>query len=205
MGLRSHAIASALLIGAATLAPGVLPAAADHVHPGRVVERGSDAPVSADVKAWASARQTNDPSSCPEFDGNPVDARVSDASTGSFALKVPVEVRTYTVAYCANGYHRKVDRHLPNSDDGTPVIPTPARLRKQSEAAMLQADSAAMSSDTVRLTIFALNELAYLYEVNPEGFERAIDEYGRIVAQQDDRAAEALVSLPNLLASWTAR
>ena len=196
MVLRACSVAQIILVGLATGAA-MLPdnAAADNFfHPGRVIERGTDAPVSADVKAWAAARRTGESGDCPEFGDAPVDARTSDPASGDFSVTVPSEVRTYTVVYCANGYHRKVDRHLPN-DKGSPVFPFPARLRKQSESPELDAD-------TVRLALFALNELAYLYEVNPESFMNSLNEYRSLVSERDGTAGEVLGALPILIAQW---
>lgn len=169
---------------------------ADNFHPGRVVERGSNAAVFSDVKAWEPS-QRSDPGSCPEYGSSPVDAQVSDSSTGEFGLRVPTELRSYHVVYCANGFHNRVDRYVPNDVDGSPVIPTPAQLRAQS-------DMAAVEGDTVRLAVFALNELAYLFEVNPEAFDSALVEYSAIVSERDSGAGEVLGSLVGLISQWAA-
>lgn len=196
MAFRSLSLKAAIFGGLSFCAVALpLEAWADHLHPGRVIERGSNAPVSADVKAWAKARQSGDTDNCPEFGEAPVDARTSNPADGKFELKVPTTVRTYTVVYCANGYHRKVDRHLPNDEDGSPVVPLPARLRKQS-------DGAASEADAVRLAVFALNELAYLYEVNPDAFFAALKKYSAVISEQDGQAAEVMSTLPDLVVQW---
>lgn len=194
MPLRSVSAKKIVLVAIFTSA--LLPSAAlsDNFHPGRVIERGSSAPVSSDVKAWEPQQRT-DQSSCPEYGSSPVDTQISDGSTGEFGLKIPTDVRSYHVVYCANGYHNRVDRHIPNDSDGSPVIPIPAQLRAQSE-------TAAVDGDTVRLAVFALNELAYLFEVNPEGFKAALSEYSGVVGARDSGAGEVLGSLPDLIAQW---
>lgn len=194
MDIRSLSAKKAFIIGLSGGALIASAAHADNYHPGRAVERGSNAPISSDIKAWEPS-QRSDPGNCPEYGSSPIDAQISDSSTGEFGLKVPPELRNYHVVYCANGYHNRVDRHVPNEVDGSPVIPIPAQLRRQSEVAEV-------GSDTVRLAVFALNELTYLFEVNPEAFNAALSEYSGIVSERDGAAAEVLGTLPNLIAQW---
>jgi hypothetical protein len=74
----------------------------------------------------------------------------------------------------------------------------PAKLRAQEG----QSEAAAIENDTVRLAVYALNELAYLYEVNPEAFQSALADYSSIVSEQDGSAGEVLGVLPELIVQW---
>ena len=196
MGIWRNPPSAAVTVAAilASVTPSVV--GADNFHPGRVVERGSNSPVSADVKAWAPSSQTNSGTDCPEFGDTPIDARISEASSGEFGLKVSADHNSYHVVYCANGYHRRVDRHLPNGEDGSPVVPIPAQLRRQS-------GEAAVQNDAVRLAVFALNELTYLYEITPEAVGTALGEYSTVITEQDESAGEVLDVLLQMIVQWS--
>lgn len=197
MAIRDIATASAFL--AAMVTSYVMPSQsqADNFHPGRVIERGSDAPVTADVKAWAPSQRSDSGGGCPEFGSAPADAQISNPSNGEFGLTVSTDISTYHVVYCSNGYHERIDQHLPNNQSGTYVVPIPAQLRKHSDA-----EAASIQSDAIFVALSALNELGYLYQVNPEAFEAAMSSYGGTISEQNSSAGEVFGGLQNLVAQW---
>lgn len=197
MAIRAISTASAFLGALATSHVMPSQAQADNFHPGRVIERGSDAPVSADVKAWAPSQRSDSGGSCPEFGNAPADAQTSDPSNGEFRLTVSKGISTYHVVYCSNGYHERIDQHLPNDQSGSSVIPIPAQLRRHSEM-----ESASIQADIIYVALFALNELGYLYQVDPEAFQAAMSSYGGTISEQNSSAGEVFGGLQSLVAQW---
>ncbi|WP_128910586.1 hypothetical protein [Tropicibacter alexandrii] len=191
--LRLTGMAALALACAAGGGPGA--AWADNTHPGRVVERTSRAPVYAEVTAWRPANQTSSGADCPEFGTLPLDTVQSDSASGEFILRVPVAERLFHVVYCANGFQRRLDRHLPNDEDGVPLVPYPAQLRAQTDGQALQVD-------ILRTTVFALNELTYLYETDEDTFKSVLARYGEQVGGQDGAAAEIVGGLVSLIEQW---
>lgn len=168
-------------------------------HPGRALDMKTSKPVKVSVKAWPKSEQTGEDGNCVMYGDAPLDATFSNAKGGQFTLKINSAKPTYTVVYCENEYHTRVDRDIPNSSDGTPVMPTPARLWP---VAASTSASTEFNDAVVRRAVIALNELAYLQSINKEQFDSAIANYAEIVGKDSDRAAEALINLPNLAAAW---
>lgn len=196
MVLRNFSIAQVVALVSVFSLLVTATSAENYSHPGQVLERGSNAPLEAQVTVWKSPNQTGN-GRCPQHGDKPIDAKVSSRKSGQFEIGVPSEVGTYTVVYCANGYHSRVDRNLPNTTKGSRVIPTPARLRKQSD------DPNALTIDTIqRRVVFSLNELAYLQQIDSKLFERAMTQYRELVSAQDPRANEVLAGLPAMIAIW---
>lgn len=189
----AYVIATGLIFGAGSSSV----FAAENEHPGRVIDRIEKRGMASSIKAWRLPRRTGGDRSCPDYGDAPLDSRVSDTATGSFAVKIDTDNRTYTLVYCANGYHTKVDRNLPNDADGSPVVPFPVRLRRQSDP------SATSDNEVLRYTLRTLNELSYMRSINQEAFDKILDEYANTLGETDDRSAEVLRSLINLINTWS--
>lgn len=168
-------------------------------HPGRVLDILTDDPVSASVKAWPRSEQTGTDGDCVMYGDAPLDSKLSDGSSGGFELTIESAQRTYTVAYCASGYHTRVDRDLPNSTNGTPVSPTPARLWPVAEPT---SGSTEYADEVIRRAVIALNELAYLRSLNDNQFQSTMSGYIALVAETDKAKADVLSGLTGLTSAW---
>lgn len=169
------------------------------MHPGRVLDSLTDNPVSASVKAWPMSEQTGEDGDCVLYGDAPLDSRTSDGGSGEFELAIESAQRTYTVAYCASGYHTRVDRDLPNAASGTPVLPTPARLWP---VAAPTSGSTEYADEVLRRAVIALNELAYLRSLNADQFDTTMVGYVTVLAASNKERADVLSGLSNLTAAW---
>jgi len=169
-------------------------------HPGQTLEQASGQPVVASVKAWPRSDQTGSDGDCPMYGDAPLDSRTSE-NDGAFELSIESGQPTYTVVYCANGYYTRIDRDLPNASDGEPIIPRPVYLKS---VASMQTGEALAQFDVqvVRLSLYALNELAYLRSVNPERFDSAISQYAEVLGEPDSKGAVIFRSLSGSAAEW---
>jgi hypothetical protein len=134
---------------------------------------------------------------CPLFGKAPL-ASTNSSGDGRFSLAIDKEKRTYTVTYCVNGYVPRADRDLPNTANGTPVIPNPARLWpvtvKPTEAAFHEAIE--------RRVLASMNDLAYLHSVSPEQFGRGMSDLARTLKLSSDNDAAVVDNLSRLVQSW---
>lgn len=172
---------------------------APYSHPGRVLDITTEDPVSASIKAWPRSEQTGSDGDCVMYGDAPLDSQLSDSASGSFELAIEPAQRTYTVAYCASGYHTRVDRDLPNATDGAPVMPTPARLWP---VATPTSGSTEYANEVIRRAVIALNELAYLRSLNSEQFQITMSDYIAVVAETDKEKADVLSGLSVLTSAW---
>jgi hypothetical protein len=97
-----------------------------------------------------------------------------------------------------NGYHPRADRDLPNRKGGF-VIPTPAELYPV--AAAQNADF--VDDDIARKAMAAMNNLAYLYSINPERFGIAMNALASDVTSTSDNRAALIRTLAGIVAAWT--
>lgn len=168
---------------------------AQNVHPGNVVDRASNTGIDAEVSAWSPASGlVTEATPCPILEGDLVDSTVSTQSDGKFELMIPSDQPLYSVVYCRNDYQPAIMKHLRNGPSGTPTSPRPMRLQP--------ASSNTAAVDTTDLAVSALNQLAYVRSVNPEGFEATMKAYAGLIAETDGTASEALLGLVDIVANW---
>jgi hypothetical protein len=130
-------------------------------------------------------------------DDSPLDRTQSAASDGTFMLRVPGELRTFTVTYCDPRFYPRSDVALRNHPDRSPVVPNPVRLLPRD----IRNDGAAYEAIARSATLVALNNLAYIASVDPGRFEKSISEL--VVGTEDaDRRQEILQQLVVLVQRW---
>jgi hypothetical protein len=165
-------------------------------HPGRVVEMGTNRPLSVGVKAWPQSTQTGTDGDCPRFGQSALDSTVSNEADGRFQLRVDRNKTTYTTTYCAAGYYPRADRDIPNRDDGSPVVPDPVGVYSRTTDPVLYAR-------LVRIkTIGLMNDLAYLRSLNPEEFNTVLRNLALDVRTSSPSRAELLLSLGTFVQNW---
>lgn len=200
MVLRNLSCATTIIVGTCliTLSFQSVVRADDYTHPGKVVEWDSKSPISVNVKAWPFWKRTDKHVGCPEYGSPYVDTRTSAANNGEFALEIPSELRFYTVVYCSNDFRPRVDIQQQNIENNTPVKPLPAKL-----ISLYNLD-APSPDDVTDLAVSSLNELSYLYEVNPKRFKEALKQYANMIDEEGNGAAnEVLLDLNELVARWS--
>lgn len=189
MDIRIIALAGIVALSSA------VKASAQNWHPGSVVDRESNASIDAEVSAWSpTTGQVTEATPCPMLEGDLVDSTISNQDDGKFEVKIPSDQSLYSVVYCRNDYQPAIMKHLRNGPPGSPTSPLPMRLQ------MVSSDTAAI--DATNLAIFALNQLAYLRSVNPEGFDSAMNEYAGQIAEIDGAASEAFFGLSSVVSNW---
>jgi hypothetical protein len=198
--MDNRVLASVFFIAVA-LAIGVLEDASAQnsgtlMHPGRVLDRFAKDPVVASVTAWANSERTDKDGSCDQFGEAPIDAKTSASKDGRFKLGIQSSYPTFTVVYCASGYHSRTDRFQSNTTNGTSLDPLPAELWP------VQTQEAMYSNEVRRTAIVALNELAYLRSVNSDEFETVMGELIPVVAETSKAQADALSQFTNAVAAW---
>ena len=161
--------------------------------------RSTSNPIGASVKAWPKSERTGTDGECALYGDAPLDSKLSDGGSGGFELAIEPAQRTYTVTYCASGYHTRIDRDLPNNTNGTPVLPTPARLWPVEAPT---AGSTEFAEAVRNRAVIALNELAYLRSLNADQFDTTMVEYQNVLSDIDKDKADAWSGLSNLTAAW---
>lgn len=166
-------------------------------HPGRVVEMGTNRPLSVDVKAWPQSIQTGKDGDCPRFGQSALDSTVTNDADGKFQLRVDRSRFTYTTTYCATGYYPRADRDIPNREDGSPVVPYPVGVYSRT------ADPAIYDRLVKSKTISLLNDLAYLRSFRPEEFSLALRSLASDVGTSSKSRAELLLSFGTFIQNWS--
>lgn len=180
--------------------------ASELIHPGIVIERDTHRPLAAQTVASDHDKETGRSGNCPEY-GNTVDADESDADSGEFLIGIPDTLSLYTMVYCANGYHSRVDRRIKNDEDGAPVIPTPVSLNRVAGTdAEINEQREWIERFTAAVTAYALNELAYLHSIDAAAFNDGMSRYQEeLAARGQGRAAEALGGLLWAVIEWAGK
>ena len=173
MGIRvsslAYYVATIVLIGFAILGDSVSPSIAEEYrHPGQVIARTTKKAAFANVTAWEMSGDPLYTGECPHYESMMLDQKTSDAETGSYELEVSTSYPQYSVVYCAHDFHSRVDPANDNRVDGSWVFPTPAELRSRSVTST-EEGRAAVRRDAVQAAIWALNELAYLSQIDGVG------------------------------------
>ncbi|MBY6154015.1 hypothetical protein KUV47_12390 [Vannielia litorea] len=189
MYIRLHTITLAL-----ACITGV-PACAQNVHPGTVIDRASGSPISIEITAWSSnTGNISNANSC-QLDGKILDSTTSDPADGEFVSSVPTAEALYSLVYCGNGYHPAVMKHLRNTASGDPTIPRPMRMQPIPDGI----DTA----EATDIAIFALNQLAYLRSIDSGAFDGALKEHFDQISDVDGSAGEAFFNLIAALQNWS--
>lgn len=152
---------------------------------GTVVDWDSRKPLG---RVWAIAYKTNiveKVDDCPVYK----EKLAGDESdkNGDFSLEVPTELSDYYVQYCLNGYGG-LRTHNKNKPNGFRVKPDPVKLCKSGESseAVQQKRISEVIDDVSKGRIdphTARQELAYLRDVDTEGYDAALAKNNALLAR----------------------
>jgi hypothetical protein len=168
-------------------------------HPGKTVDWRTGGPVRASVRAWPKSTITSRTGDCPLFGDEPLDSTTS-ASDGRFELIVDKNKGTYTVTYCTSGYFPRADRDIPNRDNETEIIPTPAKLMPLPTGN--QALQGELNNAIESELIGALNNLAYLNSIDGKQFLTTTSNLASTTRSSSEKRASVINRFAELVLDW---
>jgi hypothetical protein len=132
------------------------------------------------VKAWPESREAVRVGGCPQYGSASLDSTESSPRDGTFRVKIdPERNSTFTITYCADDYYPRVDTGIRSRSEQ--VIPDPVRIRrKKTDKINNQIEDQREKALVEREIISALNDLAYLQDIDPERFNKVVEQLGLI-------------------------
>jgi hypothetical protein len=193
MDWKRFALALAAPLGLAAAVSLPLASDAPGTHDGQVIAYDTGAPVTALVQAWTQNAQTGTQGSCPVF-GEAIDTQRT-GEQGRFRLNAG-DAKTFTVAFCADGYFPAVLPDVPN-DPGEDIVPRPFALMPSGAV-----DDATFEREVRNESLSAIYKLAYLRSVDPERFNHALEQLVGQIATANEERAKAISELAFITESW---
>jgi hypothetical protein len=157
-----------------------------HRHSGQVVSFDDGEALPAAVRAWSAGTTIAGREVCTTHSPAPLDAVDADASTGEFELAIPSGDRLFTFAVCADSYIPYIQYNAPNRSSSGVLVPKPIQLWLADQSVEGSEEYFNRVAETVTA---ALNELTYLRSLDPEAFDRAIEDQASAIATHDEKSA----------------